>query len=79
MKKTYTKPEIAFESFLTSTSIAGECEGPAVGNPTRGTCGIPGSAPGMNLFSAGIKGDNGCHIPSEDDPNDDFCYHNPTE
>lgn len=26
MKKTYTKPEICFESFLMSTNIAGNCE-----------------------------------------------------
>ena len=79
MKKTYKKPEISFESFLMSTNIAGNCEGPAVGNPSRGSCGIPGSAPGMNLFSATIDGPNGCQIPSVDDPNDKFCYHNPTE
>lgn len=79
MKKTYVKPEIMFENFSLSTNIAGDCEGPAVGNPARGTCGIPGSGPNMNLFSEGIGGTNGCHIISEDSPNDEFCYHNPTE
>lgn len=80
MKKTYKKPEISFESFLMSTNIAGNCEGPAVGNPSRGSCGIPGSAPGMNLFSADVgSGVNGCQVFTKDYPNDSFCYHNPTE
>lgn len=80
MKKIYNAPDILFESFLLSTNIAGDCEGPKVGNPARGTCGIPGSAPGMNLFSAGIDNPEfGCHVPSMDSENDEFCYHNPTE
>lgn len=79
MKKQYSKPEIMFESFVMSTSIAGDCEGEPVNNPVRYSCGIPGSTPGLNLFSSNITGTNGCHVSSEDDPNDQFCYHNPTE
>lgn len=79
MKKLYSAPDILFESFTMSTNIAGQCEGEPVGNPSRGTCGIPGSMPGFNLFSEGIVGTNGCQMITEDDPNDEFCYHAPSE
>ena len=82
MKKTYTKPEISFESFLMSTNIASQCEGEPVGLPARGTCGVPGSG-GDVLFSASVQGANGCTLDwtllnGADDYNG-FCYHNPTE
>ena len=81
MKKAYVKPEIVFESFLLSTSIAGNCES-IVGNPSKNVCGIPdeNDIPGMNLFIGTV---NGCDIKvAEDeytDGNNTFCYHNPTE
>ena len=79
MKKAYSKPDMVFESFTMSTNIAGDCEGNPVHNPSRYVCGIPGSGPGMNLFSADMTGANGCQIPHQDDVNDEFCYHNPSE
>lgn len=73
MKKQYSKPEIEFQSFSLSTRIAGDCER-KVGNPSKGTCGIPGSAPGLDLFSETV---DGCGIHSSTDENDGFCYHVP--
>lgn len=73
MKKLYSKPEIMFESFTLSTNIAGDCER-IVGNPQKGTCGIPGSAPGMNIFALGMDGPDGCLVINETDIHDGFCY-----
>ena len=39
MKKEYKKPELLFDSFELSMSIATGCVGTPVG-PTEGTCGI---------------------------------------
>lgn len=83
MKKTYTKPEICFESFLMSTNIAGDCDKPFVNNASKGVCGVPGSMPNSNIFIASIDGPDGCQI--WDYPEDDildmngFCYHVPVE
>lgn len=78
MKKVYTAPQILFESFTMSTNIAGNCES-IVGNPSYNTCGVPGSAPGMNLFTSSVNGENGCQMFVQESADDAFCYHNPTE
>ena len=81
MKKRYEKPQIVFEDFTLSTNIAGNCE-MIVDNPVKGSCGIPGSMPGANLFSAGVVGDDGCRIDWAGlmgDNYDGFCYHVPTD
>lgn len=79
MKKTYTKPEIVFESFSLSTNIAGDCES-IVDNPTKGTCGVLGNEPGVdNLFSASVVGFDGCQMWSDTDAYDGFCYHVPDD
>lgn len=80
MKKEYSKPEIMFEDFELSTSIAGNCER-IVGNPSKGTCGVPGSVEGLDIFSTTVSG---CvlydeDIDGDDDMYDGFCYHVPTE
>ena len=79
MKKAYSKPVIVFEDFSLTTSIAGDCER-LVGNPSKGTCGIPGSG-GINVFSSTVTGTSGCTIwdSDNDDVYDGFCYHVPTE
>lgn len=80
MKRTYSKPEIMFESFTLSTNIAGDCER-IVGIPSKGTCGVPGSD-GENLFSATVTGPQGCAFDWESkfgDNYDGFCYHNPSD
>ena len=40
MKKTYTKPEISFESFLVSTNIAAGCEAQPNNQSNFDSCGI---------------------------------------
>ena len=80
MRKTYSKPEIMFESFTLNTNISAGCER-VVGNPAKGTCGIPGSDPGHdNLFTATITGTEGCQIPVDDNYlYDQHCYDVPIE
>ncbi len=72
MKKVYVKPVLIFEDFTLNTNIAGDCDRIA-GSPSKGTCGISGSAPGLDLFSVGII--SGCVINGNDD---ESCYHVPT-
>ena len=77
MKKTYRKPEIFFENFSLSTSIAGNCD-IAIGLPSQFVCGIPDeNGLGMKIFNTNLGGD--CSIPGGDDAkHDGFCYHVPT-
>ena len=78
MRKAYTKPEIAFESFALSTSIAGDCEVKTY-TPNAGKCGYKFGS--MWVFVTGV---HGCTIKIPDgsvtDNNGDaFCYHNPSD
>lgn len=74
MKKTYSKPEIAFESFTLNTNIAGDC-GVKVEGSNAGTCGIEWA--GKLLFLSGIEG---CKNPvTADDGSSGFCYDVPTD
>lgn len=81
MKKVYSKPEIQFEDFTMSTSIAAGCE-KIVGNPSQGTCGIIGSG-GYTIFNSSVGG--GCVFTPEDTGNgaedvyDGACYHVPND
>lgn len=77
MKKAYSKPMIVFEDFSLTTSIAGDCER-IVGNPSKGTCGIPGSD-GETLFSETISGCEFDWYSQFGDEYNGFCYHVPTE
>ncbi len=77
MKKTYSKPDIAFESFSLSTSIAGNCE---VKTDTKGggECAYPMDGLGV-LFVVGM---NVCDLPITDEQSlnyNGFCYHVPME
>lgn len=77
MKKKYSKPDIAFESFSLSTSIAGNCE---VKTDTKGggECGYPMDGLGI-LFVVGM---NVCNVPITDEQSlnyNGFCYHVPME
>ena len=84
MKKVYQKPEIAFESFVMSTNIAGDCEKPFMTTIAKGTCGIPASTqipglPPMTLFDMNASGTN-CTAPGiGDEMHNQLCYHNPSE
>lgn len=80
MGKIYTKPDIVFESFSLSTSIAAGCE-VKTNTPYAGTCGLKFGA--LMVF---IDGVNGCtYKPPHnsqswmDDNGNSFCYHNPSE
>ena len=74
MKKLYSKPEIAFESFTLSTNVAGDCN-KIIDAQSKGSCGIPGSAPNMALF---VQGVTGCQVWDDDGKDDDgYCYHVP--
>lgn len=74
MKKTYSKPEIMFESFTMSTNIAAGCE-KIFGLYARGSCGIPTSTPGVIIFNSGD-----CTDPGGDEATyNGLCYHVPTE
>ncbi len=67
MKKSYVKPELYFENFQLSTSIAAGCAKPL--NHTIAGC---QPIPGMNLFLL----EHNC-ITVPDDSGD--CYHVPTD
>ena len=81
MKRTYSKPDIAFESFSLSTSIAGNCE---VKTDTKsgGECAYPMDGLG-NVFLTTIhacRGVGGTPITDEQSlVFNGFCYHVPTE
>lgn len=77
MKKIYSKPEIAFESFSLSTNIAGDCE---VKTNLQGqnSCGMDFS--GMKVFMQGM---GGCSNIAVDNVGGDgefnkICYHVPS-
>lgn len=71
MKKEYKKPELLFDNFELSVSIAGDC-GSKTQTPSRNQCGIDiGSE---ILFSSGM---NVCNTKIEDST--EYCYHVPTD
>ena len=77
MKKKYSQPDIAFESFSLATSIAGNCE---VKTDTKGggECAYPMDGVG-DVFVIGI---NACLVPVTDEQSlvfNGFCYHVPVE
>ncbi len=72
MKK-YTKPEIFFEDFSLSTSIAAcanEAQFSGEFNPCKGY----EFAPGVILF---VNAETGCNVYNNTDQNDEYCYHVP--
>jgi hypothetical protein len=86
MKKAYSKPDIVFEDFSLSTSIAAGCEErpSAFAGSTSQPCGVKYAA-NVYIFTQTM---NGCNrkIPEGnvtgnlvDKNNNGLCYHNPTE
>lgn len=80
MKKTYSKPEIVFESFSLSQNIAAGCE-VKTNTPSQSECGIDFG--GSMLFVDGMNGMNGCKDIAVDNVGGDgvyngICYHVPT-
>ena len=85
MKKTYAKPYIAFESFVLSTNIAGDCEPPYFTLISKNTCGIPeavtfpGETP-LVLFDTGVGNTSDCTAPgSGNELYNGLCYDNPSD
>ena len=78
VKKSYNKPEIYFESFSLSTSIASGCEVPFT-LAARNVCGIPdANGLNMNVFDPGAGGT--CVISGTgNEEYNGLCYHIPTE
>ena len=72
MKKIYKAPEILFEDFTMSTSIAAGCD-TIVNNASENVCGYP--TRNGTVFIAGITG---CAY-AQPDGYDGICYHVPTE
>ena len=57
MKKAYTKPQIMFEDFSLSTSIALGCEFESYNNAGQGECGyFDGSTPAPVFVQSGVGG-----------------------
>ena len=75
MKKTYSQPDIAFESFSLATSIAAHCA-LKTNLQTQGTCFVQFGA--FRVFTTEVSGcvNNGIALPNDDF--NGFCYHVPT-
>ena len=80
MKREYTKPDILFEGFSLSTSIAGNCE-TKTDTEAREQCGLPSTGLGI-IFTTALT--NVCTFRVVDDgtfiipgTNDKVCYHVP--
>lgn len=73
MKKTYSKPEILFESFVANVNIAA-CEND-VNMPTASTC-VMAYQPNYKLF---IAGPCTTIITEANEGEFGICYHNPTD
>ena len=74
MKKTYTKPEIMFEDFSLSTSIALGCEYGA--HHTEYVCAYEDEDMGKMIFTETISA---CTTKTQDGLYNTLCYHVPTE
>ena len=74
MKKPYSKPDILFESFALSTSIAAGCEEPP--NTQNEGCGVRFGS--YTIFTSTMI--DVCNRTPEDkigSPYDQYCYHVP--
>lgn len=72
MKKSYSKPDILFDSFQMCASIA-SCE--VVANMRKDVCGME-MAVGVAMFTEAV---NNCSWKQEDGEYDGLCYHVPLE
>jgi len=72
LKKQYIKPDVVFEDFSLSTTIANGCE-TNITNATKGVCGVDFG--GWFVFVSGV---NECITQIEDGSMfDGLCYHVP--
>lgn len=74
MKKTYTKPEIMFEDFSLSTSIAAGCEVGA--HHTENACAYENEDFGEFIFTEGLTV---CTTTYPDGAYNGLCYHVPED
>lgn len=76
MKREYAKPDILFESFSLSTSIAGDCEA-KTNTSAKGQCGLPSTGLGTvfldTIEDCSFKVKDGEFLGPGD--NDGMCYH----
>ena len=90
MKKAYSKPDIVFEDFSRSTSIAAGCEvNPSPFADDKQPCGVQ-YFPGVYIFSQTMNGCTRKVVDGKpgsaenkdqnmvDENNNALCYHNPT-
>lgn len=75
MKKKYIKPEIMFENFSLSTTVAGDCYHDT-SLQTEGTCGLDFG--GDIVFLVDVTGCKD-QYETDDGSYNGICYHNPTE
>lgn len=79
MKRIYSKPDIMFEDFTLSTSIAAGC---AITNPvqTQDVCAVRWNMGGdyINIFNSGVGACDPQFSPIFSE-NDSICYHNPSD
>lgn len=75
MKKVYTKPQLMFESFSLSTSIAGGCDA-IVDTYRGGTCGLN---MGFVVVFADVPGTTCTQKIAMTESWNGICYHNPTD
>ena len=78
MKRTYSKPDVVFESFSLSTSIATGCE-VKLDLPYSGGCGV--KLDGIDDLYLFLDSVTGCNVPAGDGSAeaDGLCYHVPFE
>lgn len=73
MKKVYTKPQIAFESFQLTSNIAGDCNTKSNAQADDATCGYNDN--GWIIFQSNPP----CNFPvGQSTENDKICYHVPS-
>ena len=78
MKKTYSKPDIMFDSFSMNTNIASGC-GMITKLPTQGVCGYQPDRSNFVVFTSSMtSGDGACTYPEDDGEYNGICYHVPT-
>ena len=75
MKKTYSKPDILFESFSLATSIAAGCD-EKLQLLQDGVCGVKWGQ--TTIFTSEIEGCKRDIVEGDSEYNG-LCYHNPSE
>ena len=77
MKKSYSKPQIVFESFTLSTDIASGCNLTNVNQASASAgCGLWVDDFDV-LFNMGTG--SACSVGPDDGQNNTICYHNPDD